>query len=575
MTDYFDIDEITKQYDGRLAARMLSYAAPYRGRVILGVIALFTATAGELAVPVWIRRIIDTLLVPAHPLDQAAALGRLHTAVGLLGVILFIVFAATFVQTWFTASIAQKVMRDIRMALFTKTVGQSTAYLSRHPVGRIVTRLTGDVETINEFFTSVLTSFLKDFSIMIGALVTIFLLSPRLALVTVFTIPPVAAATLVSRVKAREAFRAQRTWSSQVNSYLSEHLSGIQVVQLFGQERRSAAEFSQRNDRLLDANLREMYVHAAFRPVVDFFANLTIALVIAAGAWYVQRSAVSVGVLIAFVSLVQMFFGPVQDIAEKYTILQSAMAGGERVFKLMDTDERISDTGAHPLCKTPDFPVTGHVRFSDVRFSYVKGEEILKSLSFEVKPGQTVAIIGHTGAGKSTIINLLTRLWDVDSGTITLDGIPLTDIPLQDLRRAVLPVLQEVFLFSGTVADNIRLGLDLTDAEVEEAARAVHAHDFIAGLPQGYGAVLSEGAANISSGQRQLISFARVVAHNPAIVVLDEATSSIDTHTERLIQLGMKRLLAGRTSIVIAHRLSTIEGADQVLTIENGTASAL
>jgi ATP-binding cassette subfamily B protein len=285
-----------------------------------------------------------------------------------------------------------------------------------------------------------------------------------------------------------------------------------------------------------------------------------------------------------------MFFGPVQDIAEKYTLLQSAMAGGERVFRLMDTDESIPDTGTNrifsggsipPAPKPAAFPlppqrgdtprnaptVRGHISFKDVHFSYIKGEEILKGFSFEVKPGELAAIVGHTGAGKTTIINLLTRLWDIDSGSITLDGVPIRDIPLADLRHAVLPVLQEVFLFNGTVADNIRLGLELSDDDVTRAAKAVHAHDFISRLPQGYDTVLSEGATNISSGQRQLISFARVVAHNPAIVVLDEATSSIDTETEAQIQRGMAELLAGRTSIVIAHRLSTIRNADQVLTL--------
>jgi ATP-binding cassette subfamily B protein len=273
----------------------------------------------------------------------------------------------------------------------------------------------------------------------------------------------------------------------------------------------------------------------------------------------------SLGVLVAFITLVQMFYAPVTDIAEKYTLLQSAMAGSERVFKLLDTEETIPDTGKHGITA-----VRGHIEFDDVRFSYKSGEEILKGLTFTVKPGETAAIVGYTGAGKTTITNVLARLWDIDSGAIRLDGVPVKDIPLPELRRSVLPVLQDVFLFSGTVADNISLGLDLGEEEIVEAAKAVHAHEFISRLADGYKTVLSEGASNISSGQRQLISFARVIAHNPAIVILDEATSSVDTETEHLIQLGMQRVLAGRTSIVIAHRLSTIKNADRILVLSGG-----
>jgi ATP-binding cassette subfamily B protein len=259
-----------------------------------------------------------------------------------------------------------------------------------------------------------------------------------------------------------------------------------------------------------------------------------------------------------------MFYAPVTDIAEKYTLLQSAMAGGERVFKLMDTDERIPDNGKTPIT------VRGHVKFDNVRFAYKQGEDVLRGLNFEVKPGEMAAIVGYTGAGKTTIINVLSRLWDIDSGGILIDGIPVKDIPLDDLRRSVLPVLQDVFLFSGTVAENISLGLELPEEKIIEAAKAVHAHEFISRLPEGYQTQLSEGATNISSGQRQLISFARVIAHNPQVVILDEATSSVDTETEHYIQMGMKRVMAGRTSFVIAHRLSTIRNADSILVLSGG-----
>jgi ATP-binding cassette subfamily B protein len=438
-------------------------------------------------------------------------------------------------------------------------------------VGRIVTRLTGDVETIDEFFSSVMVSFLKDISIMIGAVIALFILSPELALIALLTMPPVLVVSAISRIKARDAFRRQRTASARVNSYLSERLSGVQVVQLFLGEKKSLREFSERNLELLKAKLGEMYVFAVFRPAVEFFSTITTAVIIVAGGVMVLDLSLSLGVLIAFINLIHMFYSPVTDIAEKYTLLQSAMAGGERVFKLMDADERIPDKGNRRIeGETGRALIRGHIEFDNVHFSYTKTDKVLRGLTFCVLPGEMAAIVGYTGAGKTTITNVLARLWDIDSGEIRLDGVPVKNIPLPELRRNCLPVLQDVFLFSGTVADNISLGLSLSGAEVEEAARAVYAHDFISRLENGYNTVLSEGAANISSGQRQLISFARVIAHNPAIVILDEATSSVDTETERLIQLGMQKVLSGRTSIVIAHRLSTIRHADSILVLSGG-----
>lgn len=303
-----------------------------------------------------------------------------------------------------------------------------------------------------------------------------------------------------------------------------------------------------------------------FRPLVEWFSTLTMAVVIVAGSNMVFSLSISLGMLIAFINLVQMFFHPVMDIAEKYTMLQSAMAGGEKVFNLMDTDEQIPDTGICGIAGT----ARGQVEFDSVRFAYKEGEEVLKGLSFTVKPGEMAAIVGYTGAGKTTIINVLARLWDINSGVIKLDGVPIKDIPLEELRRCIMPVMQDVTLFSGTIEENISLGLELTEEQIIEAAKTVHAHEFISKLPDGYKTVLSERATNISTGQRQLISFARVIAHNPRVVILDEATSSIDTETERLIQLGMKEVLAGRTSFVIAHRLSTIKDADRIMVLSAG-----
>jgi ATP-binding cassette subfamily B multidrug efflux pump len=493
-----------------------------------------------------------------------------YAAIGTSALIFLAVLAAvliaTFVQSYAASLMGQRVMTDLRLSLFSHVCSQSLAFLSRHPVGRLVTRLTSDVETLNDFFTSVLVSFLKDVSIMVGVLIALFSLSPRLALVAVCTLPPVVAVTLVSRIKARDAFRKQRSAVSKVNSFLSERIAGVHVVQMFSKEKESTAEFVARDKELLAANLGEMYVFASFRPLVDFLSALTTAAVIGAGAYFYLGSAVSLGVLIAFVSLVGMFYSPVQDISEKYTMLQSAMAGAERIFTLLDTNERIPDLPAPPRTN----PIAGRIEFKSVRFAYKQGEEVLKGLSFSVEPGETVAIVGYTGAGKTTVTNLLARLWDADSGEILIDGVPIRDFPLAELRSSVLSVLQDVFLFSGTVADNIRLGSDVGDAGIRAAAKAVHADEFISRLPDGYETVLSEGATNISSGQRQLISFARVVAHDPRVVILDEATSSVDSETERLIQKGLERVLNGRTAIVIAHRLSTIRHADRILVLSGG-----
>jgi ATP-binding cassette subfamily B protein len=546
---------------------------------------IFHADENTAALPM---RGMDSLTPEERTLVRGSNVKALFFVILILLAALFVTFLAAFAQVYFSAMVAQRIMKDIRLSLYEKTISQSSAFLSRHPVGRIVSRLTSDVETINDFFSSVLTALLKDFSVIIGVSVTLVVLSPKLAAVAALCVPPVLAVVIISRIKARSAFRDQRAATSAINAYISERLSGIRIVQLFRAEEKSRREFGRHNADLLDASLREIYIFGIFRPSVEFIATLTTAAVIAAGAVFVLRLSISIGVLIAFINLVAMLFAPIMDIAEKYTLLQSAMAGAERVFLLLDTNERLPDEGV----LEPD-ALKGRIQFSNVRFSYDAsprspawtgsgekagdggqparaGEEVLKGLSFTVESGEMAAITGFSGAGKTTIGNLISRLWDIQSGEILLDGIDARQLSLHALRRSVLPVLQDVFLFSMSVAENIRLGLPLSQTEIEDAAKAVYAHDFIMRLPDGYGTKLSEGAANISQGQRQLISFARVVAHNPSIIILDEATSSIDTETETLIQLGMKKILHGRTSLVIAHRLSTIRRADRILVLSNG-----
>ncbi len=497
---------------------------------------------------------------------RARDLGAARRNAFALLAILAATLVAAFVQTWTTSLIGQRVMKDLRMDLFRRTTGQSLAFLSKQPVGRLVTRLTSDVETINEFFTSVVVSFVKDLSIMAGVLAVLLAMSPRLGLVAILTLPPVLVATSVSRRKARDAFRKQRTWLSKVNAFIAEHIAGVAVVKLFGRERASALDFEGKDRELMKANLGEMYVFATFRPLIEFFSATSTAVILWYGAGLHATNLISLGTLIAFVNLIRMFYSPLQDISEKYTILQSAMAGGERVFKLLDADERIPDA---PTKRLPG-KARGRIEFDHVWFAY-KGEDwVIKDLSFAVEPGETVAIVGYTGAGKSTIGSLIARLYDVQRGEIRLDGVPIKDLPLGQLRSSVRPVMQDVFLFSGSVAENIDLGQGLPRETLEAAARAVHAHEFIGKLPGGYDEKLGEGAATLSSGQRQLLSFARVVAHDPAIVMLDEATSSVDTETERLVQAGLEELMRGRTTVAIAHRLSTIRHADRILVLAEG-----
>ncbi|HNV18211.1 MAG: ABC transporter ATP-binding protein [Spirochaetia bacterium] len=488
----------------------------------------------------------------------------------ILLIVLLIVLGATFAMTWFTNQISTLIMKDMRLELFHHVIEQSLSYLSRQPVGRLVTRLTSDIEVISQFFSDVLSAFIKDASIMIGSLIVLFLLSWKLAFVVLATMPLVFIASAVARIKARDAFRNQRYWTSKVNSFLSEHISGIDIVKLFVQENKVSEGFGKNNKQLLKANIAEMYVYATFRPFVDFMATLTTVLAIFFGAMLFLRMQISIGTLIAFISLISMFYSPIKDLSEKYILLQSAMASGERIFGLLDQDERLPDQLPEFVGKPFPRTIRGHIEFSHVWFAYKNEEWVLKDVSFIVNPGEKVAIVGYTGAGKSTVANLLARFWDIQEGSILIDGVSIGQFPLKQIRRLIQPVPQDVFLFQGTIRENISLGLDLSQEKLEEAAKAVYAHDFIISLPQGYDTPLAEGGLNLSLGQRQLISFARVLAHEPSVIILDEATSSIDTETEKLLQRGIEGLLKGHTSIVIAHRLSTIRNANRIIVLGQG-----
>ncbi|GAB6091315.1 ABC transporter ATP-binding protein [Spirochaeta dissipatitropha] len=489
----------------------------------------------------------------------------LHQSSMIFLMVLLAVLISTFLQVYLMTYTGQRIMRSLRMHLFSHTVRQSIAHHSTQPIGRTVNRITNDVETINELFTSVLITIIRDIIMMCGAVAALILVHRTLGFITVTTLFPVFIVTAVFRHKSRTAFRNVRHWVSQVNTFLSEHLGGMTIVQMFAREKRTSDEFDEINGSLLKASLAEMKVFAIFRPIIDLLSSTSTAIMIFFGASLFLDNMISLGVLIAFVNLIREFYRPVMELSEQFTILQSALAGGERVFEMLDNEQRIPDDGT----VKPDQP-EGNIRFESVDFSYIPGEPIIRKLSLDIKAGETVAIVGYTGAGKTTITKLLTRLYDIDSGNIYLDDTELRDMPLQDLRNLVQPIQQDVFLFKDTIAENISLGRDAKGISIEQAAVLAQAAPFIDQLPHGYQTVIQEGGADLSTGQRQLLSFARALYHNPRVIILDEATANIDTETEQAIQKAMKTVLQGRTSIVIAHRLSTIQSADKIIVLSHG-----
>jgi len=478
----------------------------------------------------------------------------------LLGVLLF-----SFVQVYLASWIGQRIMADIRLSLLAHLVRQSLHYLGKTPVGSLVSRITNDVETINEFFTDVTISFMKNGAIMIGAVVVIFLLNSQLALITLAASVPILALITVFQKSMREVFRQARARVSSLNAYLSERLGGMSTVQLFNAESRGRKEFLRRGNALLNAELKKIKIVALFRPIINLIASVVIALVIWYFAGLHNRGLISLGVLIAFIELIQKFFRPVRDIADKFNVLQSAIAGGERVFDMIDTVDRIEDRN-----RLSTKLLNGQIKFENVHFSYVPGEPVIRGLDFQIQTGQTVALVGATGAGKTTVANLITRFWEPDEGRILMDGRDIRDISLSSLRQMVQPVQQDVFLFSGSVADNINLGLNISRERIIEAARLSRADQFVRKLPKGYDTEISEGAGNLSAGQRQLIAFARIIAHNPRVIILDEATANIDTETEKLLQEGVAYLLKKHTAIIVAHRLSTIKLVDRIMVLGHG-----
>lgn len=549
----------TKGFDLRIVGKLFRFLRPYRGSVFLALAALTIAAGTELAVPVLLQNAIDQGVMKKN-LDHLTLVSAGILAMLLVGMV------ASFAQVYLLSKASQEVMKDLRTRLFAHFQRQSSRYLYNHPVGKLVSGVTSDVATLSEFFNTLFTSLLRDFLVMLGVVATLFFLNSTLAFFTVLSLPPVAVLVALFRIWSRKAFRRVRTQVSRVTAFLSEHIQGITVVQLFGREQTSRETFRTENQGLLKANLTELMVNAVFRPLIDVLWAVTLGFLLWFGTGLSLEGTLTLGVLIAFINLVGRFYQPVGSIAENFTQLQSAMAGGERVFGYLDDSQPIPDHGTKELSGVKD----GTIRFEDVRFRYLPDEPVLNGLSFEAAEGETVALVGYTGAGKTTVTSLLTRLWDLDGGRILFGGTDIREFRLESLRRGIQSVLQDVFLFNGTIYDNIDLGRGLPLERIEEVCRHVQADSFISRLPEGYRTVLNEGATNLSAGQRQLLSFARVLAQDPRVLILDEATANIDTETEGLIQKALGELLRNRTSLVIAHRLSTIRRAHRILVLDQG-----
>lgn len=556
MSEYRDI----RYQDWPLFKRIVAYLRPYGRLVLASIVLLLGVSLLNLAGPYLTKIAIDDYIKVSNyqGLDRIAVL---YFAV-LLGS-----FAFQFSQTFLMQYIGQKVMYDLRTQVFAHLHRMSFSFFDHNPIGKMVTRVVNDVEVLNEMLTTGLIMILNDVFTLVGIFLVLFYLDWQLALIVCATFPFLYIATQAYRTRARDALRKNRAYITELNSYLEENLSGMKTVQVFAREKENYRHFQEINNNRLREDMRSLHYTSVFLPSIDVFSALGIGLVIWYGGGSFVQGHVQLGVLVAFLQYMQKFFEPIRDLAEKFNIVQIAITASERVFEFLDTPEQLPN----PESPLPITQIRGKIEFKDVWFAYNEGEHVLKGISFTVEEGESLAIIGATGSGKSTIINTLCRFYDIQKGGILVDGIPISSMDKYQLRRQIALVQQDVFLFSGNVLDNIRLGKEtLGEAEVESIAQTVHSHQFISNLPMKYHQEVREKGNLLSLGQKQLISFARALAFDPRVLVLDEATSSVDTETERLLQKALQTLIQGRTSIIIAHRLSTLQYVDKVLVLKHG-----
>ena len=559
-------EALGKAYDARLMRRLLRYLRPYWKQVALALAVLLLGAGANVVGP-WVTQLVIDEAIPNQDRSLLFTLVLVFLGAVTLGFVLE--YAETLVTTW----LGQSIMYDLRREIFEKLQRADLRFYDRNPIGRLMTRITNDVETLNELFSSgVVTVFGDLFTLLfiVGAMLS---MSWRLALVTFSVLPIVFLVVFLFRARIREVYREIRVRLARMNAFIHERITGIRVVQLFNREEADAARLAELNEAHLESHLRSITYYALFFPLIELITALALALIIWYGGFMSMAGSITVGVVVAFLQYARRFFQPIQDLSEKYNLLQAAMASSERVFKLLDQPIEITDPE-----QPRSFPANaeGHIQLDHVWFAYGTDQEgqpdwVLRDVSLEVKPGEKVAIVGHTGAGKTTLINLLMRFYDPTRGRILVDGVPIDQLRLEELRDRIGLVLQDVFLFSEDVGYNIGLGSATIDRErIEEAARRVGASAFIDRLPKGYAQPLGERGATLSVGERQLVSFARALAFDPDILVLDEATSSVDSEIEARIEAATDELLQGRTSLVIAHRLSTVQNADRIVVLHHG-----
>jgi ATP-binding cassette subfamily B protein len=602
-----------KAYDSRLMKRLLGYLRPYKWQVVVALASIILQAGADVLGPFLTKTAIDKYLSSASAHNHSI-LDRFLSSRPLVGIaqlgfcyllLLLVSFGLEYTQTYFMQWTGLKVMFDLRSQIFRHLQHMHIGFFDKNPVGRLVTRVTSDVDALDEMFTSGVVAIFNDIFVLAGIVLIMLGMNWWLALITFSVLPLIFWATMVFRKSVRDSYRRIRTAIARINAYLQEHVTGMVVLQLFNREKRAYRSFDRVNAQHMDAYKDAIMAYALYYPVVEVLSSVAIAMVIYFGGFGVLRGAVTIGVLTAFMQYAQRFFRPIQDLSDKYNILQGAMASSERVFKLLDTPVEII---------SPEQPRhasgAGRIEFDHVWFAYrqietsdekpalldagsnghgkidanagagfetkaeTKAETydwVLRDVSFTIEPGETVAIVGHTGAGKTTIISLLMRFYDIQRGAIRIDGVDIRQMELNDLRRRFGVVLQDPFLFTGTIENNIRLGSNwITDQEIETAAENVNVADFVRSLPEGFKAPVLERGSTMSTGQKQLISFARALAHNPKILVLDEATSSVDTETEIRVREALTRMVEGRTSVIIAHRLSTIQRADKIIVMHKG-----
>jgi ATP-binding cassette subfamily B protein len=558
---FHEEEVLGKAYDARLMRRLLRYLRPHKWYVAGALLALIGDAVTQLAPPYLVKIAIDQYIARGD-------LAGLNIIAIVYLAVLVAAFSLEYAQTYMMQMMGQRIMFDMRMQIYRHLQRLDLSFYDRNPVGRLMTRVTTDVDVINDLFTSGVVAAFGDLFMLVGIMVTLLWMDWRLALIAFSVLPLILVLAQWFRHNVRDSYRKVRLRIARINAFLNEHINGMATVQLFRREQVNYGRFELINREHRDANVEQIFYYAVFLPAVEFVAAIATALILWFGGGFVLSNTLTLGSLVAFILYAGRFFRPISDMSEKFNTLQAAMASSERIFQLLDTPVAIQSP-IEPKAQT--VKPKAHIVFDNVSFAYKSDDEVLRNVSFEVRPGERVGIVGATGAGKSTLISLLLRFYDVTSGRILIDGVDVREMDLAALRKMFGLVLQDVHLFSGTIAGNIRLGDEsIDDRAVREAARAVHAHRFIEALPGGYDAPVAERGATLSVGQKQLLSFARALAFNPAVLILDEATSSVDTETELLIRDALRVLMSGRTTVAIAHRLSTIQDMDKILVFHKG-----